>query len=45
MSEVDGKATGWRAVHQGGVWQTAEPEVVKKGGRRRKAPAKKKAAV
>ena len=45
MSEVDGKATGWRAVYQDGAWQIAEPEAVKKGGRRKKAPAKKKAAV
>lgn len=44
MSEVEGKATGWRAVYENGAWKEAEPEAVKKGGRKKKAPAKKKAA-
>ena len=37
MSEVDGKATGWRAVYEDDAWKVAEPEAVKKGGRRKKA--------
>ena len=44
MSEVDGKATGWRAVHQGGVCRRLNRKW-SRSGRRRKAPAKKKAAV
>jgi len=40
MSEVDGKATGWRAFYQDGKWVQQIPE--KKAPRRKKAAAKKK---
>ena len=39
MTEVDGKATGWRADYVGGKWIVAEKTVAKK-----KAAPKKKAA-
>jgi DNA topoisomerase-1 len=43
MSEVDGKATGWRAVHQDGEWKTTDVAATKVGGRRKKAAPKAKA--
>jgi DNA topoisomerase-1 len=45
MTEVDGKATGWRAFHDGGKWTTQAPKAA--SGRkttRKKAPRKKRAA-
>lgn len=46
MSEVEGKATGWRAVYANGAWQVAEAEATKTGGRRKKkaAPRARKSA-
>ena len=40
MSEVEGKATGWRAFYQDGKWVQQIPE--KKAPRKKKAAAKKK---
>ncbi|MEM9759236.1 MAG: type I DNA topoisomerase [Pseudomonadota bacterium] len=40
MSEVDGKATGWKAFYNGGKWQEEKPAPKA----RKKAPAKKKSA-
>ncbi|MEM9313548.1 MAG: DNA topoisomerase, partial [Pseudomonadota bacterium] len=40
MSEVDGKATGWKAYYNGGKWQEEKPAPKA----RKKAPAKKKSA-
>ncbi|MEP5765594.1 MAG: type I DNA topoisomerase [Halieaceae bacterium] len=42
MTEVDGKASGWRAFHSGGKWTEERPAPKKKAAR--KKPAKKKAA-
>ncbi|MEM1191097.1 MAG: type I DNA topoisomerase [Pseudomonadota bacterium] len=39
MSEVDGKATGWKAYYNGGKWQEEKPAPKA----RKKAPARKKA--
>lgn len=45
MTEVDGKATGWRADYVGGKWIVAEKTVAKKkAAPKKKAAAKKKAA-
>ena len=41
MTEVDGKATGWRAFSQDGQWVEQIPE--KQVGRKKKAPRKKTA--
>ena len=35
MTEVDGKATGWRAFYNGGKWEEV-PAPKKKGGRPRR---------
>jgi len=48
QSEVDGKATGWKAFYQGGKWLVTEPAAKKKPAAKKtvktkKAPAKKKA--
>ena len=42
MTEVDGKATGWRAFYDGGKWN-AEVPAPKKKAARKKAPRKKAA--
>jgi DNA topoisomerase-1 len=51
MSEVDGKATGWRAFYQDGRWVEQIPEKKKPAAKKKprkkaakKKPAKKKAA-
>ena len=45
MTEVDGKATGWKAFYTGGRWQ-ADPSTTRDAAAPgRKAPAKKKAGV
>ncbi len=49
MTEVDGKATGWKAFHEGGRWQVQAPakkKPAKKAPKKaaRKAPRKKAAA-
>ncbi|AFU97458.1 type I DNA topoisomerase [Simiduia agarivorans] len=46
QSEVDGKASGWKAVYEGGKWVTevarkAKKAPVKKKATKKKAPAKK----
>ncbi|MBA6412101.1 type I DNA topoisomerase [Parahaliea sp. F7430] len=41
MTEVDGKATGWKAFYEGGRWQVTA--TAKKAAAKKKAPAKKKA--
>ncbi len=45
MSEVDGKATGWKAYYSGGKWQEEKPapKAKKKAPTKKKAAAKKKA--
>ena len=50
MTEVDGKATGWRAFHNGSSWSVEAPKpkpkakAKKKAARKKKPAAKKKAA-
>ena len=38
MTEVDGKATGWKAFYQGGKWQVEQSAAKAKS----KAPARRK---
>jgi DNA topoisomerase-1 len=40
MSEVEGKATGWRAVHENGEWKTADAGAARTGGRRKSGSGK-----
>ena len=42
QSEVDGKATGWKAFYQGGKWLITEPAVKKKAPAKKKPAAKKR---
>ena len=47
QSEIEGKATGWKAFYQDGKWVEQIPEkkpAKKKAAAKKKAPAKKKAA-
>jgi DNA topoisomerase-1 len=45
MTEVDGKATGWRAFHDGGTWTTQAPKAASaRKSTRKKAPRKKRAS-
>ena len=52
QSEVEGKATGWKAFYEGGKWQVSTAPIkkaatkakAKKAAVKKKAPAKKKAA-
>lgn len=48
QSEIDKKATGWKAFYEGGAWVVTKPEkkaaAKKKSTAKKKAPAKKKAA-
>jgi DNA topoisomerase-1 len=44
MTDVDGKATGWRAFFQNGAWVVDGSAVAPKKTAKKKAPAKKKVA-
>jgi DNA topoisomerase-1 len=43
QSEVDGKATGWKAFYEGGKWVVTEAPVKRKAAVKKKAAPKKKA--
>jgi DNA topoisomerase-1 len=44
MTEVDGKATGWKAFYRDGRWEQEAPAPKKKAAPRKKSVAKKKSA-
>ena len=44
MTDVDGKATGWRADFEGGQWVITEKVATKKASSKKKSAAKKKVA-
>ena len=44
QSEVDGKATGWKAFYDGGKWNVTEAKKAPRKAAAKKAPAKKAAA-
>ncbi|MGS2717519.1 type I DNA topoisomerase [Eionea flava] len=45
QSEIDGKATGWKAFYEGGKWVATAAPVKRKAAPKKKASPKKKAAV